>query len=52
MKRSKKYLEAAAKVKKDHLYTPLQAVTLAKETSTVSFNASVEVALVLGVDPL
>ena len=51
MKRSKKYLEAAAKVKKDHLYTPLQAVTLAKETSTVSFNASVEVALVLGVDP-
>ena len=51
MKRSKKYLEAAAKVKPDHLYTPLQAVTLAKETSTVSFNASVEVALVLGVDP-
>ena len=51
MKRSKKYIEAAAKVKKDHLYTPLQAVTLAKETSTVSFNASVEVALVLGVDP-
>jgi len=51
MKRSKKYLEAAAKVKQDHLYTPLQAVTLAKETSTVSFNASVEVALVLGVDP-
>ena len=51
MKRSKKYIEAAAKVKPDHLYTPLQAVTLAKETSTVSFNASVEVALVLGVDP-
>ena len=51
MKRSKKYTEAAAKVKKDHLYTPLQAVTLVKETSTVKYDASVEVALVLGVDP-
>ena len=30
MKRSKKYNEAAAKVTKDHLYTPLEAVTLAK----------------------
>ena len=51
MKRSKKYLAAAEKVKKDHLYTPLQAVTLVKETSTVKYDASVEVALVLGVDP-
>ena len=51
MKRSKNYLAAAEKVKKDHLYTPLEAVTLAKETSTVKYNASVEVALVLGVDP-
>ena len=51
MKRSKKYIEAAAKVIKDHLYTPLEAVTLAKETSTVKYNASIEVALVLGVDP-
>ena len=51
MQRSKKYKEAAAKVIKDHLYTPLEAVTLAKETSTVKYNASVEVALVLGVDP-
>ena len=51
MKRSKKYIEAAAKVTKDHLCTPLEAVTLAKETSTVKYNASIEVALVLGVDP-
>ena len=51
MKRSKKYLAAAEKVKKDHLYTPLEAVTLAKETSTVKYDASIEVALVLGVDP-
>ena len=51
MKRSKKYIAAAEKVKQDHLYTPLEAVTLAKETSTVKYNASIEVALVLGVDP-
>ena len=51
MKRSKKYTEAAAKVTKDHLYTPLQAVTLAKETSTTKYDSTVEVALVLGVDP-
>ena len=51
MKRSKKYLAAAEKVKKDHLYTPLEAVTLVKETSTVKYDASIEVALVLGVDP-
>ena len=32
MKRSKKYTEVAAKVVKDHLYTPYEAVKLAKET--------------------
>ena len=51
MKRSKKYVAAAAKVEKDHLYTPLQAVTLAKETTTTKYDSSVEVALLLGVDP-
>ena len=51
MKRSKKYTAAAEKVKKDHLYTPLEAVTLAKETSTTKYDSTVEVALVLGVDP-
>ena len=51
MKRSKKYLEAAAKVKQDHLYTPLEAVTLAKETTTTKYDSTIEVALVLGVDP-
>jgi len=51
MKRSKKYTAAAEKVKADHLYTPLEAVTLAKETSTTKYDATVEVALVLGVDP-
>jgi len=51
MKRSKKYNEVAAKVIKDHLYTPLQAVTLAKETTTTKYDSTIDVALVLGVDP-
>ena len=51
MKRSKKYNEAAAKVDQKVLYSPSQAVKLAKETSTTKYDATVEVALVLGVDP-
>lgn len=51
MKRSKKYNEAAAKVDQKVLYSPGAAVKLAKETSTTKYDASVEVALVLGVDP-
>ena len=51
MKRSKKYTEAAAKVDAKNLYSPLAAVKLAKETSVTKYDSSVEVALVLGVDP-
>ena len=51
MKRSKKYTEVAAKVVKDHLYTPYEAVKLAKETTTTKYDSTIEVALVLGVDP-
>ena len=51
MKRSKKYRAAAEKVVKDHLYSPLEACDLAKQTSTTKYDASVEVAMVLGVDP-
>ena len=51
MKRSKKYEEAAAKVDVKNNYSPLAAVKLAKETSVTKYDASVEVALVLGVDP-
>ncbi|NNH75374.1 50S ribosomal protein L1 [Nocardia uniformis] len=50
-KRSKAYLEAAAKVDRDSLYAPLAAVRLAKETSTKKTDATVEVAVRLGVDP-
>ena len=51
MKRSKKYTAAAAKVEAGRLYSPVEAVKLAKETSTTKYDATVEVALFLGVDP-
>ena len=51
MKRSKKYKAAAEKVNADNLYSPAEAVKLAKETSTTKYDATVEVALFLGVDP-
>jgi large subunit ribosomal protein L1 len=51
MKRSKAYTAAAAKVDRDKLYGPLEAVRLARETSTTKNPGTVEVALSLGVDP-
>src|SRR5512136_3469815 len=50
-KHGKKYLEAAAKVDRDHWYTPEEAIGLVKQTSTVKFDATVEVHMRLGVDP-
>jgi large subunit ribosomal protein L1 len=47
----KKYLEAAKLVDRERLYLPLEAAELVKETTTVSFDASVEVHMRLGVDP-
>ncbi|MBW5480884.1 50S ribosomal protein L1 [Streptomyces bambusae] len=51
MKRSKNLRAADAKVDREKLYAPLEAVRLAKETSSVKFDATVEVAFRLGVDP-
>jgi len=51
MKRSKKYNEAAKKIDQSLVYSPSQAVKLAKETSTTKYDATVEVSMVLGVDP-
>jgi large subunit ribosomal protein L1 len=52
MKRSKAYTEAAAKIDDDKLYAPLDAVRLARETGKLTkFDATVEVAIRLGVDP-
>ena len=50
-KRSKAYRAAAEKVDHDQLYSPLEAVKLAKETSSKNQDATVEVAIRLGVDP-
>ncbi|WP_067466579.1 50S ribosomal protein L1 [Actinomadura macra] len=51
MKRSKAYRAAVEKIDRDRLYSPVEAVKLAKETAVTKFDATVEVALRLGVDP-
>jgi len=51
MKRSKAYRQAAELIDPDQLYTPAEAVNLAKETAKTKFDPTVEVALRLGVDP-
>jgi large subunit ribosomal protein L1 len=50
-KRSKAYLAAAEKIDSDTLYAPRDAIRLAKETATVKYDATVEVAFRLSVDP-
>ncbi|WP_323959139.1 50S ribosomal protein L1 [Arthrobacter sp. JZ12] len=50
-KRSKAYEAAAAKIDATKQYAPFEAVTLAKDTNPSSFDATVEVAFRLGVDP-
>ncbi|AFR08404.1 MULTISPECIES: 50S ribosomal protein L1 [Nocardiopsis] len=51
MKRSKNHRKANNLVDRDRLYSPAEALKLAKETTSVKFDATVEVALRLGVDP-
>ena len=51
MFRGKNYRNAAQLVDKTRLYPPLEAVRLAKQTSPTKFDATVEVAMRLGVDP-
>jgi large subunit ribosomal protein L1 len=50
-KNSKAYRAAAEKVDRTRLYTPVEATRLAKETSSKNQDATVEVAIRLGVDP-
>ncbi|MES5813082.1 50S ribosomal protein L1 [Mammaliicoccus sciuri] len=49
-KKGKKYQEAVAKINCTATYAVEEAIKLAKETSTVNFDASVEVAFRLGID--
>lgn len=51
MNRGKKYKAAALLVDKEKLYTIEEAVALVKQTSTVKFDATVDVSLRLNVDP-
>jgi large subunit ribosomal protein L1 len=51
MAHGKKYVEAAKLVEPGKAYEPAAASQLVKDTSTVSFDASVEAHLRLGVDP-
>lgn len=49
-KHGKRYLEALKKIDRTKAYTPEEALQLVKETSTTKFDATVEVAVRLGVD--
>jgi large subunit ribosomal protein L1 len=51
MQRSKAYRQAADKIDKDTVYAPLEAIRLARDTKTVKFDPTVDVAMRLGVDP-
>lgn len=50
-KLSKRFKEALAKVEKDKLYEPLEALQLLKKTATAKFNESAEAHIRLGIDP-
>ena len=49
-KRGKKFTEAAKLVDTHKAYDVKEAIELAKKTSTVNFDATVEVAFRLGID--
>ena len=51
MKKGKKYLAACQKVDAAKIYTIDEAVKLVKETSTVKFDATIDVSFKLNVDP-
>ena len=51
MAHGKKYLEAAKLVDHDRIYSPDEAAELARQTSYVAFDSTIEAHLRLGVDP-
>jgi large subunit ribosomal protein L1 len=50
-KHSKAYRAVAEKIDKNALYSPLQAMELAKESASTKYDSTVDVAVCLGVDP-
>jgi large subunit ribosomal protein L1 len=51
MRQGKKFRAAAEQIDRERLYTPAEAVDLAKSTNPSKFDATVEVSMRLGVDP-
>ncbi|MSO88229.1 MAG: 50S ribosomal protein L1 [Acidimicrobiia bacterium] len=51
MAKGKKYTDAAKRFDPDQLFTPAEAVELAKGLGTASFDESIELTIRLGVDP-
>lgn len=51
MKRGKAYKQAAAKIEKNKLYEPIEAIKLVKEMAAAKFDETVEAHVKLGVDP-
>jgi large subunit ribosomal protein L1 len=51
VKRSKAYRTAAEKIDLTKVYPPLEAVRLAKATTSTKYDSTVEVAMRLGIDP-
>ena len=50
-KHGKRYEVAAAKIDPNRLYSPTEALTLVKQTTTVSYDPTVDLAIRLGIDP-
>ena len=51
MKRSKNYRAAAEKIEAGKAYAPAEAIALAQEISTTTWDSTVDVSLRLGIDP-
>lgn len=49
-KHGRKFTEAAAKIERQRLYTPLEALTIVKQSSTARFDETVEAHFRLGID--
>jgi large subunit ribosomal protein L1 len=47
----KKFIDAAKKFDRETMYTPVDAVRLAKDTATANFDESIDVSFRLGIDP-
>ena len=50
-RRGKKYLEVVQKIDRNKLYSPKEALELAKEVSYANFDATIEMHLNMGLDP-